>query len=121
LFDQNLFNMVNGANLTAVLNVGALEHLRDGMSATARQLRLFIAGNHLQNFYAATLIIRCHTPGNRHLRKRQGFDGIVFEQLVNDLSRRHLPQTPEVFAGGKGLQVLICTAVRLRRLIVIGN
>ena len=46
VFHQNLFHMVNRANLAAVMHIGPLQHLCDGMRPAARQLRLFLAGNH---------------------------------------------------------------------------
>src|SRR5258706_11832447 len=45
--DQDFFDMMDGTNLPAVMNVSTLQDLRDGMRAAARQLRLLIAGNHL--------------------------------------------------------------------------
>ena len=73
------------ANLAAAVNVSPLQHLGDRMRAAARQLRLFIAGDHFQNFDAAAGIVRRDAARNRHLRQHQRFHRVVFEQLVHNL------------------------------------
>ena len=60
--------MMQGADLTAIAHVGALQDLGDGMRSAPRKLRLSIAGDQLQNFHAASFIIGGHTARNRHLR-----------------------------------------------------
>ena len=105
-FDENFFDVMHGADLTAGMDIGSLQHLRDGMGTATGQLGLFIAGNHFKNFYASTRIVHRDAARNSHLRQHEGLYGVILEQLVNRLSGSHAPKSAEVGAIQLGVPTL---------------
>ena len=57
------------------------------MGTAARQLRLFGAGDQLQNLNACAAIVEADTARNYHLRENQGLHRVVLEQLIDRLPR----------------------------------
>src|SRR5262249_34639228 len=119
--DQFFFRVVTRAILTAVVDISALQDLRDGMRASARQLRLFVTGDHFQDFDATAFVIQRDASGNRHLREHKSLYLIAFKQLIDKLPWRHFPQPLEVSSNSIAFQPLIDRAVRLWRVIIVWN